>query len=454
MTATEHLKITGPEDILGYIPHSLGYWPENSLVAMTMQGRQLGATLRVDLPPPGSPTGVAGKVAGENGTLAGFAARVVSYLEADDRADATLLAFFTPAGHDPQPERGTEGSQPRDGSQESAVPAAGAYADLLGMLEIALGAAGIPVKDAWLVGPEFWRNAYCTDPLCCTQPGRRVEEIRNSRLNAEMVLRGSSIGAAPDGQSADGDTTEPDSAALAAQQGWALQFSGGRTDRAQFRQVLAVWARVLHGLPGRECSAGLDLDLELAAYLRATLAIQAWRDAVLVMAAAGAAAAERGAEDFGLFCGVPGVPGATGRPVAPLPPLQAFPSLRASVTENDVTENDDTTPPWIPGYGEVLLGLAPPVPDWALMDRLDRVLKLLGGHGSGEARAACLTGRGWIEWCRGRGSFAHSLFRQAAYVCPGYRLAELLGELGRRGTLCGWAARRDAAWQKFPPDAA
>ena len=52
MTAPQHLTITGPEDILGYVPHSLGYWPSRSLVAMTMQGKRLGATLRVDLPVP------------------------------------------------------------------------------------------------------------------------------------------------------------------------------------------------------------------------------------------------------------------------------------------------------------------------------------------------------------------------------------------------------------------
>ena len=55
MTAPDHLRITGPEDILGFIPHSLGYWPASSLVAMTMQGKRLGATLRVDLPDPETP---------------------------------------------------------------------------------------------------------------------------------------------------------------------------------------------------------------------------------------------------------------------------------------------------------------------------------------------------------------------------------------------------------------
>src|SRR6478672_6700707 len=104
MTAPDHLRITGPEDILGFIPHSLGYWPENSLVAMTMEGKRLGATLRVDLPALGG--GVVGGRSGEGGgnpaapgragagsrrrsssgrsdALAGFARNVVSYLRAD-----------------------------------------------------------------------------------------------------------------------------------------------------------------------------------------------------------------------------------------------------------------------------------------------------------------------------------------------------------------------------------
>jgi hypothetical protein len=85
---------------------------------------------------------------------------------------------------------------------------------------------------------------------------------------------------------------------------------------------------------------------------------------------------------------------------------------------------------------------------------LERVLERLGGLGDGEATAAAVTARGWIEWCRGRGSYADALYRQALQGRPGYRLAELLAELGRRGTLCGWAARREAAWQKFATDAA
>ncbi|MGP4033192.1 DUF4192 family protein [Pseudarthrobacter sp. 1C304] len=155
MTASDHLKITGPEDILGFIPHSLGYWPAGSLVAMTMQGKRLGATLRVDLPDRAAATrsGPAGP--------AGFARSVASYLAADHEADGSLLAFFTEAGTDNAP-----------------------WARHLAELERALDHAGMPVRDAWLVGSDYWRNAYCTDPSCCAPPGRPVDEIRNSRLNA------------------------------------------------------------------------------------------------------------------------------------------------------------------------------------------------------------------------------------------------------------------------------
>ena len=81
MNAPEHLIISGPEDILGYVPHTLGYWPSCSLVAMTMQGKRLGATLRVDLP-----TGTPSPCRRED-----FARTVADYLLADKEADGTLL---------------------------------------------------------------------------------------------------------------------------------------------------------------------------------------------------------------------------------------------------------------------------------------------------------------------------------------------------------------------------
>lgn len=440
MTAPDHLRITGPEDILGFIPHSLGYWPARSLVAMTMQGKRLGATLRVDLP-----GGAGGPDWSGTPGPAGFARSVASYLAADTEADGALLALFTETDGDGAP-----------------------WAELLAALENTLADAGMPVRDAWLVGADYWRNAYCLDPSCCAPPGRPVEEIRNSRLNAEMVYRGSTVGAAPGAALLLPPPGPPDPVLLEAQQDWAQLLSAHIRDRCQFGDVLDVWERVLQ-------AHAPALPTALSGYLRASLCVPSWRDAVLVMAAAGREAAERGAEDFGVFEGGPADAGRSGflpasappeRPLAPLPPLEGFPRGLAPGREGrggtgggggagrggcgGGARHDR---PEVPGYGEVLLGVAPPLPDWALMARLDRVLEQLSAAG-GEAGAAALTGRGWIEWCRGKGSFADALFRRADQELPGYRLAELLAELVRRGTLCGWAARREAAWQRFEPDVA
>ena len=432
MTAPEHLRITGPEDILGFIPHSLGYWPAHSLVAMTLQGKRLGATLRVDLPGEGGSAGGSGSAG-----LPAFARSIASYLEADGDADGSLLALFTEADGDGAP-----------------------WAELVSELESVLGDAGMPVRDVWLVGADHWRNAHCFDPSCCAPPGRPIEEIRDSRLNAEMVFRGSTIGAAP-GMTPLTPPGAADPRVLEAERDWAGLFASRTCDRKQFGQVLDVWARVLHApTPERQFPAALT------GYLRASLCVPPWRDAVLVMAAAGAEAAEQGAEDFGVFdektpwepwfASLPG-PATQRRALAPLPPLEGFPPVSPPADPGNGSEGNsgragDAPPPEVPGYGEVLLGLAPPLPDWTSLAHLERVLEQLGAEG--EAAAAALTGRGWIEWCRGKGSFAHALFSCASEEHPGYRLAELFDELVRRGTLCGWAGRREAAWQRFEPDVA
>ena len=203
--------------------------------------------------------------------------------------------------------------------------------------------------------------------------------------------------------------------------------------------------------------------------LRASLCVLPWRDAVLVMAAAGPEIAKRGAEEFGVFDG--GARGGAGGRVHRL--LFAPESSRGrgwlfrcrrwrdpgldrrapGRRGRGSALCEATTAAEVAGYGEVLLGLAPRVPDWAAMASLERILEQLGTAG-GEAGAAALAGRGWIEWCRGKGSYAHALFIRADQEHPGYRLAALLDELASRGTLCGWAGRRETAWQRFKPEVA
>ncbi|WP_455834240.1 DUF4192 family protein [Pseudarthrobacter siccitolerans] len=46
----EKLTITTPSDVLSFIGHTLGFWPQESLVCITLNENNIGATLRIDLP--------------------------------------------------------------------------------------------------------------------------------------------------------------------------------------------------------------------------------------------------------------------------------------------------------------------------------------------------------------------------------------------------------------------
>ncbi|WP_422758528.1 DUF4192 family protein [Paenarthrobacter sp. C1] len=44
------LTIKDPADLLSFIGHTLGFWPQESLVCVTLSHNNVGATLRIDLP--------------------------------------------------------------------------------------------------------------------------------------------------------------------------------------------------------------------------------------------------------------------------------------------------------------------------------------------------------------------------------------------------------------------
>ncbi|CAN7572656.1 DUF4192 domain-containing protein [Arthrobacter sp. LjRoot78] len=151
------IRISSPADILGFIPHALGFAPKESFVFLTLRGNTLGATLRVDAPLFGDPVG--------------FARAMVDYLAVDTQATAVLLAIYTDDAPDAAAQR------PFHDHVEAVIQE----------LEI----AGTPLKDAWLVTSEHWQNLLCDSDAGCCQP-EPLESITDGQLNAEMVFRGSS----------------------------------------------------------------------------------------------------------------------------------------------------------------------------------------------------------------------------------------------------------------------
>lgn len=154
---TDAIRISSPADILGFIPHSLGFVPRESFVFLTTRGRTLGATLRVDAPASAEP--------------AGFARSMADYLSLDTQATGVLLAIYTATSPAPGQVR------PFHDHVEAVIEV--------------LETAGTPLRDAWLVTPSHWQNLLCdSDAGCC--PPEPLEAITDGQLNAELVFRGSS----------------------------------------------------------------------------------------------------------------------------------------------------------------------------------------------------------------------------------------------------------------------
>lgn len=158
---TNELRISSPADILSFVPHTLGFAPRESFVFITMRGNMLGATLRVDAP--------------TDTNTAGFARAMADYLALDTVANAAVLAVYT--------------------DQPAADGAPRPFNEHIEAIVETLDAAGVPLKDAWLVTSEHWKNLLCDDLRCC--PIESLDSITDGHLNAEMVYRGSSYKDAP-----------------------------------------------------------------------------------------------------------------------------------------------------------------------------------------------------------------------------------------------------------------
>jgi hypothetical protein len=78
----EKLTITTPSDVLSFIGHTLGFWPQESLVCITMNDNSIGATLRIDLPR-------------QPGQELPYARTVAHYLTSDTTATSILFAVYT-----------------------------------------------------------------------------------------------------------------------------------------------------------------------------------------------------------------------------------------------------------------------------------------------------------------------------------------------------------------------
>jgi hypothetical protein len=433
--------VTSPADILSYVPHALGFMPDESLVVLTTTGRRLGATLRVDLP------------VDEADPLA-FAEGVLSFLQGDTGADGTLLVIYTKESWqrlEPPPRNG-----------------------LVGTIDAVLLAAGLPVRAGWCVSPTGWRDFFCTDEECCPWPGQPLDAVLSSPLAAELIFGGSAFDASPSEAvlrmapavgGADAAAAPGLPAVEDAQAHYAACCAGRWTAPSQFRATSAVWDAVILQQEVFEVEA----EPGIAGFLLASIESRAVRDFLLVSACLGSSAALEGAAACRLLGSADAAAVPSGSAAAPaewiLPDARrageirtALAAVAASLAEPATTTTAASRAPETGGvaallYADVLAGRHTGAMAWSRVDAMACILARLAAVSDGESRAAALTMSAWFEYARGRGSRAAVYLKAAERAVPGYRLARLLHELLRRGGLPAWARKRSTAWTPGPPPA-
>ncbi|QCB93416.1 DUF4192 domain-containing protein [Cellulomonas shaoxiangyii] len=393
------LRIDEPRELLAYVPHRLGFRPIESAVAVGLRGARarVGLVVRVDLDDLASPTHgpqLARTLAGHLG---------------QDGATRVLLVTYTE----------------RDVGERLADRAAAHLAE----------ACDVPVGplDALLVTGGSYRCLACP-PGCCPPGGRPLDDLRGTRVGAEMVLAGSVVADRREdvARIANANADARRSVARARRRWEAARLRAACRDEA----AVAVWRSAslrawreevaegaaphsaVEGGPDGDEAASVDgsvdrTDAAGAAGGRTTLSRLGRIEAGL---------ADRRVRDAVLVTLVPG----TGL----LP--------ERSVRSPHPDPADDRL------LGEAMARVADPsagVPPPVTSRRHELVLEEVVAHGRRDAQAPALTLLGLLAWWRGDGARAGLLLERALEHDEAYRLAALLARALGAGLPPGWVRR-------------
>ncbi|MEV8182410.1 DUF4192 domain-containing protein [Specibacter sp. NPDC078692] len=413
-TEPEKIKVSAGEDLLAFIPHMVGYWPETSIVCIAMKGKKLRATMRLDLPPDDA----------TSRETVHFASIAATQLACDTESDGCLIAIF--------------------GRCDWLGPKKFPHAKLYRHLRQEFAAQGLPVRDAWFVGTDHWRSLECTDATCCPWPGKSNAAIKESFVNAEFIFRGSMVGEAPKEQVAQLTTVrDPEFVAEVAGLGEKVKdpLTMNGCGAEQLTATLQAWQFSLELWPQPP-------DACMCAFLLASLADRSVRDAVMVLLATSAEYALAGAAGLGI----------TGSDMAELVvPVNWYGGNQAAgrpVQMGWVTEELMAGAAY--DFGNILVGgTAPKVEgdepcllDWERLDGAEPFLQFLAQATQTADKAPVLCILGWIQWCKGRGSWAGQYFLACMEYQPGYRLAALLDQLLSGGHVAECAKDPVTAWHR------
>lgn len=437
-------------DLLAVVPHTLGYWPADSLVLFAAGGGTAGACVRVDLP----------RDPLDERFAEAFVAELAELVGHDALSDRVFAVVYAPPG-----------------AAAPAPPAAPPGAtDVLALVDKAAGRAGRLVAARWIVSGDRWWPAE--------QPGdvQDVAAVLDSAVNAALVAAGSSYAAAPrlamdHEYGALPAGTIRDVAGHAAR--WARTGAGSWHHLDRLVRVLAVWDGVLDAVrdaPADWVRAVLDHDDEVLGFLAAGLSDPVLADLLLAACAtddpdgvlAGAAMwAELCDEELGRDLGAGDPAGPARAPIPEGVPPVPVRSVRGRTGEPSGPGAGRAPEPdagELVRLSRVLTGEWAQAPAWSRLDALYRVLQALswllepaGAGGTAQAvpgeaapgravLAGVLVGLAQLNRFRARGSHTAHFVRRASALVPGHPAALRVLRLAEARPVPLWARDRATAW--------
>lgn len=184
------LQLRGPADMAEMLPYLLGFFPDDSVVAVGLQGPTLqqGGVIRFDIPtdPSDWPS-----VAADTARL------LVKLSEQRDKPPEQVLLYLCRDPAEPPTSDGPSDSlTPGEGEPTDGPEVRARLAPLAEQLAQAFRAAGVLVKESLLVCDGRWWSFLCAGAGCCDPAG---VPIRSVRLPSPIAAAATFAGVAPRG---------------------------------------------------------------------------------------------------------------------------------------------------------------------------------------------------------------------------------------------------------------
>ncbi|MDO4898976.1 MAG: DUF4192 family protein [Rothia sp. (in: high G+C Gram-positive bacteria)] len=438
-------------DVVAVCVHTLGFWPENSLVLLTVGDSGIGPLLRVDLADPRADT--------INSYLHHFLTQLPFNLPGPEPFTQMFALFFGPSISSASALK-EEQAHTHQVVTDTELEFIQSLEPFLQPLEHITRELSINLLDAIAVGKHYiWALEPPYPELRRSQP---ITAVLTSALYQELLISGSTVASNQTEKLAQsawnpletGDPSERDHwlsyAELAAEEYLTQKAQTPAAEYAQILVELTMWDAALtrcsqiicHHASTQQEQSGLtladrirqELTKDGAAYLAASLNSTATLQLLIYLACTDLPAALAALESIAQSAeeNHPGT--TTNQPVLPQETTCTLYNLTPPAPQPSPAHDEQTA---IEAMAATLSGRNPHTPNWQRLAALNAICLLLENITHGKPESLSILAQAWMYWLRGNSSAADLLLTSIKPEHHSYN-PTLLHQILHRGLVPAW----------------